>query len=199
MSKARLEAFSDGVLAVAITLLVLDLHLDPGKGGSLLSQILAAWPSFAAYVVSFLVIGVIWVNHHSIFRFTVAVDRLLLFWNLMLLMFVTAIPFTTSTLSAALAEGSRADISVAAALYGTVSTCFAVAFTFVYGRITLALVRTGSMDAAARVRSMVRFGAGTVFYPVLTIIGIIYAPAMLIWFTILSTYYFFNQTGASET
>ena len=95
MTKARLEAFSDGVLAVAITLLVLDLHLEPSREHSLLSQLLAAWPSFAAYVVSFLVIGVIWVNHHSIFRLAATVDRLLLFWNLVLLMFVTAIPFTT--------------------------------------------------------------------------------------------------------
>lgn len=143
MTKVRLEAFSDGVLAVAITLLVLDLHVDPGKSGSLLGQLLASWPSFAAYVVSFLVIGVIWVNHHSIFRLATTVDRLLLFWNLVLLMFVTAIPFTTSTLSGALAEGDHADISVAAGLYGAVSTGFAIAFTLVYGRITRTLVQAG--------------------------------------------------------
>ncbi|WP_158866738.1 TMEM175 family protein [Leifsonia sp. AG29] len=198
MSKTRLEAFSDGVLAVAITLLVLDLHVDPGKGGSLLAQLGAAWPSFVAYVVSFLVIGVIWVNHHSIFRFAVTIDRLLLFWNLMLLMFVTTIPFTTSTLAGALADGDASDVRVAAVLYGGATTGFAVAFTFVWGRITLDLLRSGAMGAPERKRSMLRFSAGTVLYPILTLVGVLYAPAMLAGFALVSVYYLFNQTGASE-
>jgi uncharacterized membrane protein len=66
MSKGRTEAFSDGILAVAITLLVLNLHVASGSD-SLWRQIAHTWPSFAAYVVSFFVIGVIWVNHHSLF------------------------------------------------------------------------------------------------------------------------------------
>lgn len=198
MIKARLETFSDGVLAVAITILVLDLHLDPGKGGSLLDQLLAAWPSFAAYVVSFLVIGVIWVNHHSIFRLATTVDRVLLFWNLILLMFVTAVPFATSTLAGALAEGSGADTRVAAVLYGGVATGFAIAFTFVYARITLTLVQAGSMEPGVRRDALLRFGAGTLFYPLLTAVGVVYAPAMLVGFAGLSVYYLFNQTGSHE-
>ncbi|KAA9106495.1 TMEM175 family protein [Microbacterium rhizomatis] len=198
MTKTRLEAFSDGVLAVAITLLVLDLRLEPEQSGGLLDQLVAAWPSFAAYVVSFLVIGVIWVNHHSIFRLATTVDRPLLFWNLILLMFVTTIPFTTATLAGALAEDSPADIRVAAVLYGAVSTGFAVAFTLVYGRITLALVRAGSMPGAARRSALIRFGAGTLFYPLLTVVGVINAPAMLVGFAALSVFYLFNQTGARE-
>lgn len=198
MNKGRVEAFSDGVLAVAITLLVLDLHLDPGKGGSLVSQLAASWPSFVAFVVSFLVIGVIWVNHHSIFRLATTVDRVLMFWNLILLMFVTAVPFTTATLAGALADGSPADIRVAAVLYGGVATGFAVAFTFVYGRITLAQVRSGSMQPVDRRRALRRFGAGIVFYPLLTGVGVVYAPAMLVGIAGLSIYYLFNQTGSNE-
>lgn len=198
MTKTRLEAFSDGVLAVAITLLVLDLHLDPGRGGSLLEQLLASWPSFAAYVVSFLVIGVIWVNHHSTFRLVESVDRPLLFWNLILLMFVTAVPFTTATLSGALAEGDLADTRTAAILYGAVSTGFAIAFTLVYSRITLMRVRAGLLQERDRRRALVRFGAGILFYPLLTAVGVVYAPAMLVGFTVLSIYYLFNQTGAAE-
>lgn len=199
MSKTRLEAFSDGVLAVAITLLVLDLHLEPGAGEGLLDQLAAAWPSFAAYVVSFLVIGVIWVNHHSILRRVVEVDRVLLFWNLILLMFVTTVPFTTATLSGALADGSAADIRVAAVLYGGASTGFAIAFTFLYARITLTLVRSGTMTEAERRAALTRFGIGTLLYPALTVVGVLYAPAMLVGFTLLSVYYLFNQTGAAET
>jgi len=198
MSKTRLEAFSDGVLAVAITLLVLDLHLEPGNGDSLLDQLAAAWPSFAAYLVSFLVIGVIWVNHHSILRLALSVDRVLLFWNLVLLMFVTTIPFTTSTLAGALADGSAEDVRVAAVLYGGASTGFAVAFTFLYARILLTQVRAGAMDASQRAAALRRFGVGTLFYPALTLVGVLYAPAMLVGFAVLSFYYLFNQTGLTE-
>jgi uncharacterized membrane protein len=198
MSKTRLEAFSDGVLAVAITLLVLDLRVEPGEPGGLLAQLLAAWPSFAAYVVSFLVIGVIWVNHHAVVRLVEVVDRMLLFWNLMLLMFVTTIPFTTATLAGALADGDAADIRVAAVLYGGAMTGMAVMFTLLYGRISAVLVTTGEMDAAARRRSMLRFGAGTVLYPLITLVGLVSAPAMLLAAAALSLYYLFNQTGASE-
>lgn len=198
MSKTRLEAFSDGVLAVAITLLVLDLHLEPGKGESLLDQLAAAWPSFAAYLVSFLVIGVIWVNHHSILRLALSVDRLLLFWNLVLLMFVTTIPFTTATLAGALADGSAEDVRVAAILYGGASTGFAIAFTFLYARILLTQVRAGTMDAAQRGAALRRFGVGTLLYPALTVVGALYAPAMLVGFAVLSFYYLFNQTGLAE-
>ena len=97
MNKNRLEAFTDGVLAVAITLLVLDLHIDSNSSRSLAAQFQAEWPTFGAYVVSFFIIGVIWLNHHSLFRLVTGVDRQVLVYNLMLLLFVTAIPFTTST------------------------------------------------------------------------------------------------------
>ena len=79
MDKGRAEAFSDGVLAVAITLLALDLHVEATGHGTLVHQLGQAWPSFVAYVVSFFVIGVIWVNHHALFALIDRVDRVLLF------------------------------------------------------------------------------------------------------------------------
>ena len=87
MDKGRAEAFSDGVLAVAITLLALDLHVEASGHGTLVHQLGENWPSFVAYAVSFLVIGVIWVNHHALFSLVERVDRVLLFENLVLLMF----------------------------------------------------------------------------------------------------------------
>ena len=69
MSTNRLEAFSDGVFAIAITLLVLEIHVpEPGTGESLGHELLAQWPSYAAFVVSFLTIGIIWINHHAMVR-----------------------------------------------------------------------------------------------------------------------------------
>ena len=87
MTSARLEAFSDGVLSIAATLLVLELHV-PDAGPDLAAALLAQWPAYAAYVVSFATIGIIWVNHHGLFVHVRQVDRTLLFVNLLLLMVV---------------------------------------------------------------------------------------------------------------
>ena len=105
MSKARLEAFSDGVIAVAITLLALDLTVPEPGHGMLLTQLGDHWPQFAAYVVSFFTIGIIWVNHHARVSQIAKVDRTLLFINLVLLMFVVLIPFATSTMATYLTSG----------------------------------------------------------------------------------------------
>lgn len=95
----RLEAFSDGVFAFAITLLVLYLK-DPTQGagatGSLLQGLIAEWPEFFAFVTSFMTILVMWVGHHSMFDYIVRIDRRFMFLNGFLLFFVTLNPFTTS-------------------------------------------------------------------------------------------------------
>jgi len=111
-STTRVEAFSDGVLAIAITLLVLDLRvpLRDGLHTSLAHALARQWPSYAAYVTSFLIIGIIWVNHHAVFGYLGAADRMLLFLNLVLLMFVAAIPFTTSLFAEYLTAGRDALI-----------------------------------------------------------------------------------------
>ena len=95
MRTGRVEAFSDGVFAVAITLLVLDLRV-PITSGSLVTALADEWPQFVAFLISFLVIGIVWVNHHTLFDTVQHVDRPLLFFNLALLLSVVLIPFTTS-------------------------------------------------------------------------------------------------------
>lgn len=198
MTRARLEAFSDGVLAVAITLLVLDLHVNPDAPRSLASQLVAEWPSFAAYVVSFLVIGVIWVNHHAVIRRAEHPDRLLLFYNLLLLLFVTSVPFTTSTLAGYLAHGTTQDVRVAVLLYGASMTGMAVAFTLLFARVSRLEDSASKGWSPARARSIARFGIGTVLYPVVALVGLLSAPLMLAIYAALSIYYMFNQTGMAE-
>jgi len=128
VGKGRTESFSDGVLAVAITLLALNLHVAPGTT-RLWSQVAHQWPSFAAYAVSFYVIGVIWVTHHGLFALITRVDRVLLFENLLLLMFVVAIPFTTATLADFIQSPHPADARAAALLYGLSDIGMAFSFT----------------------------------------------------------------------
>jgi uncharacterized membrane protein len=116
VSTGRLEAFSDGVFAIAITLLVLDIHVPEPGSGQLGHELLAQWPSYAAYVISFITIGIIWMNHHAAFSRLRAVDHSILIWNLLLLMGVGILPFTTSLMATYLKEGSGEDL--AAAIYG---------------------------------------------------------------------------------
>lgn len=189
-----MEAFSDGVLAVAITLLVLDLHVDAGLGHrGLAYQLGQRWPSFAAYAVSFLVIGVIWVNHHALFALVGHVDRVLLFQNLLLLMFVTTLPFTTSTL-AQFVRGGGSDARWAVALYGASNVGMAVGFTLMLRRMVDHGLLAHPVEPAASRRALRRFGLGIIAYPILTALGIAWPPLMLISIGALSVYYMFEQT-----
>jgi TMEM175 potassium channel family protein len=191
VGKTRLEAFSDGVLAVAITLLVLDLHVD--AGGSLGAQLRHDWPSFAAYVLSFFIIGVIWVNHHALFALAARVDRPLLFYNLLLLMWVTTIPFTTSTLASFLRSGGS-DTRWAVVLYGISMEGMAISFTLILAyllRHQLVVRPVSRAEGRAAVR---RFGLGTLVYPAVMLIGLVWPIVMLVVYGALTVYYIVEQT-----
>ena len=130
----RLEAFSDGVFAIAITLLVLDLVVpEPSQldGNSLARELVREWPSYFAYLVSFLVIGIIWMNHHALCTLLRRVDRPVLFANLFLLLTVSVIPFPTRLLAAYLTAGD-ANAHVAAAVYSGAMLLLGVAFSVLF-------------------------------------------------------------------
>jgi uncharacterized membrane protein len=193
MEKGRAEAFSDGVLAVAITLLVLDLHVDATGHGSLSHQLGQTWPSFAAYVVSFFVIGVIWVNHHALFALIDRVDRVLLFENLMLLMFVTTLPFTASTLAEFVREGG-ANARLAVVLYGISNIGMAFGFTAMLSRMVHHGLLANPVPPEVAKRAVRRFGLGTIAYPVATAAGLLWPPLILIAIGVLAVYYMAEQT-----
>lgn len=109
----RLEAFSDAVLAIAITLLVLDLEVPEDAGGGLGAALLEQWPSYAAYVTSFVTIGIMWVNHHVIVGSMRRVDRVTLFLNLALLLAIATLPFTTSLAASYLRAEAGASLAMA--------------------------------------------------------------------------------------
>ena len=101
-SPGRLETFSDGVFSVIITLLVLDLRVprvDALPSGRLGAALLQEWPVYVAFVISFLQVGVVWANHHTMFHYIRRTDHLLLVFNLLLLLSTAVLPFTTALLS----------------------------------------------------------------------------------------------------
>jgi uncharacterized membrane protein len=114
MSKTRLEAFSDGVFAIAITLLVLDIAVRPG--GTPLEELFSAWPTYVGYVVSFLTIGGAWIGHSALTDDLDRVDPVFLRLNLLLLLVVVLLPFPTTLVTEAF--GDRDAERVAATAYG---------------------------------------------------------------------------------
>jgi TMEM175 potassium channel family protein len=130
MRSDRLETFADGVLAIAATLLILNVDTQIGEETPHLAhRLLEIWPSYAGYAVSFLTIGIIWVNHHGLMTQIDHSDRIFLFLNVFLLMVVAFIPFPTRLV----AEHIRDEGATAAAVaYGVTLTATAVMFNLVW-------------------------------------------------------------------
>jgi uncharacterized membrane protein len=123
----RLEMFSDGVIAIAITLLVLEIGIPKAEAGGLLHALGEQWPSYAAFVLSFVVIGIMWVSHHAMFERIALVDRRLLFLNLLLLMGIAFLPFPTALLAEYVREGGE-NSHIAAAIYSATMAVVGVFF-----------------------------------------------------------------------
>jgi uncharacterized membrane protein len=139
---SRVEAFSDAVFAIVITLLVLDLKPPPHRPGELGTALLTQWPSYVAFLVSFTYVGVIWLNHHSLFRNIRRMGIGLKWVNLGILLGAIIIPFPTEVLSEALARGDSVhDERVAVALYAFAAAVMAGpwwgAFTYLRRRPNL--------------------------------------------------------------
>ena len=128
---ARIESFSDGVFAIIITLLVIDLHVprkDALGSASLASALLQQWPAYVAFVVSFLQVGVVWANHHAMFHYIRRSDHRLLVYNLILLLCTAVLPFTSALLSA-YARAGESELRLAALLYSGALGAAGVSFS----------------------------------------------------------------------
>ena len=124
MATKRLEAFADGVFAIAATLLIIDVTAD-AHGGALGAELRHAWPQYAAYGVSFVTIGIMWVNHHTCLELIERADRRFLFINVALLACIAFVPFPTRLI----AEHLRDDgLRAAAITYGLTMTATAICF-----------------------------------------------------------------------
>jgi uncharacterized membrane protein len=196
VSTDRLESFSDGVMAIAITLLVLELRVPATSESGLARDLLEQWPSFAAYGVSFAVIGIIWVNHHAVLANVARVDRPLLFLNLLLLLFVAAIPWPTALVAEHL-QGPEIDASVAVAVYGGNATAVALSFNLMWRWI----VRDDTMihdhlDVETLRATTRRFSLGLIVYPVAVGLAFVSPLAAMGVHALVALYYVVDQLAA---
>lgn len=189
----RVEAFSDAVFAIAITLLVLEIKVPEDARDHLWTSLGQLWPSYFAYVVTFVVIGIMWVNHHTVFSYIAVVDRTLLFLNLLLLMGVAVLPWPTALMARYLREGNAAH--VAAAVYSIFLVFHALVFQAMWWHLT----RVGHLfdervDVEAARATRRRFAVGTIAYPATVGLAFVSAPLTLAVHGLLALYYAFNQT-----
>jgi uncharacterized membrane protein len=207
MSSGRAESFSDGVFAVAITLLVFSL-LPIGQGALSYRSLAAAWPQYAAYVVSFLTIGIMWMNHHTLFGHISRIDRPLLVLNLLLLMGVVAIPFPTALVAEHLTGRDSAGGSAAAVLYGVVMIVISLFFNAIWEYLVRHADALGSAANRQQLRDAVpgfgvrvspavkvpRWSIGMAGYVAGTLIAAFASPgAALAVYGLLAVYYLFNH------
>lgn len=148
----RLEAFSDGVFAIATTLLILEIKVPHAAEGQLGSALVQLWPSYAAYALGFATIGVMWLNHHFLIGLVRRVDRPILFLNLGLLGIVAFIPFPTAVIAEYLVEGSTANLGAASAFYGLTMLALALFFTGMWWHLRRAPFIVKDPDVAAPVQ-----------------------------------------------
>ena len=185
----RLEAFSDGVIAIAITLLVLQIRVPHAKNGELLDALLHQWPSYVAFVISFVVIGIMWVSHHSMFEKIARVDRGLLFANLALLLGIAFLPFPTGLLADYVREGGQ-NSHIAAAIYSATMVVIGLAFMGMWAHLLghQHLLIDGIPDGAVRT-ALHRSAVGPIVYGFTIGLAFISAEACFVVYAMIAVYF----------
>ena len=180
LSKGRFEAFSDGVFAIAITLLVLEIHL-PARVSALSSNVAQAhallqlWPGYLVYVASFATIGIMWLNHHALFRACERITHGIIIANLFLLMLISFLPFPTAVL------GQFGISRTAVVYYGIVLIGIAFGYLFVHQQV---------LAAEGLPRRLTAWNiVGLSLYPVATILGYLVPLGGIILFVALALFY----------
>lgn len=195
LTTGRVEAFSDGVFAIAVTLLILNIHLpDPitANDTQLRGQLLRLWPSYLAYAVSFLLIGMVWINHHRMLHHVVRVDGLFLGLNLLLLMNIAFLPFPTDVLAQTMRSGTGQHTS--AVFYGLSLVVGGIFFNSVwwYAARGHRLLGPHITPHEARVLGW-RWNLGPVLYLVAALIGLASAVASVCCYVALLVFYLFDM------
>lgn len=192
---ARLETFADGVMAIAITLLILEIDVpQTGPGVGLGEALGEQWPSYVAYFVSFITIGIIWVNHHHLFGVIQRTNHTFLVLNVLFLMTIAALPWPT----AMVAEHLRDDEArtLAAVIYGGTMTAIAVMFNVVwrYAVSGLRLIPANA-DRKELQRISRSYLSGPITYAAATLVALASAWVSLAIFAALALYWLLPRSG----
>jgi uncharacterized membrane protein len=173
VSTNRLEAFSDGVIAIAITLLVLEIHVpQPGGEHSLGHELAQQWPSYAGFAISFVTIGIIWINHHAMIARVRQTSHAVLVLNLILLLTIAVLPFTTALMAGYLRE--PAGEHLAAAVYAGSFLAMGIAFYAMQTYLLLGGGRQlvpGELTYSERISIRNRNRVGVVPYALATVLA----------------------------
>lgn len=182
---SRIEAFSDGVFAIAITLLILNVQVPPVSTGHLGTLLARQWPTYTAYLISFAFIGIMWVNHHRLFNHIRRSDNGLMFLNLLLLLGVSVVPFPTALIAAHYYAPGR---TLAAAVFNGTYVLIAVFFNVLWRHI----VRRGLLDSATQASAEAvsrQYAVGPIAYVVCFALTWISVPASLIMNVALAVFF----------
>ncbi|MCW6052425.1 TMEM175 family protein [Microcoleus sp. A2-C5] len=197
MDTTRLEAFSDGVFAIAITLLVLEIKVPP-PNTALGAELLQLWPSYLAYVVSFLVIGAIWINHHAMFQHIVRVDGTLLLLNVLHLMLIAFLPFPTAVLAEAFHRAT--DEPIAAAFYSGILTVIGIFVTAMWRYAAHGHRLLDPRLTAKKARQIGRqFLIGPIVYAIATVVALVAPWLAVLLFIFLNLFYLWPRWGHRST
>jgi uncharacterized membrane protein len=184
---ARVVAFSDAVIAIAVTLLVLEIHPPPDTR-HLLDGLATLWPSYLAYILTFMLIGQVWANHHVMFDQIRSVDRVVLFLNTVLLMDIAFLPFAASVLAQAFRDGQGQRIAIV--LHGMAFELAAILFNAIwwYARHDRRLLASSLDSAGARaigrrfLLALAWIGTGTLLGVLLPALGVAVIAAFIAYY-----------------
>jgi uncharacterized membrane protein len=197
----RLEAFSDCVFSITITLLVFDIVRPDYMPGHLLEKLLAQWPNYFAFLASFFYIGIIWLNHRAVFSRVRYCNRSLHLTNLFLLLTSALIPFPTAVLSTALQEGSALDATVAVELYAAIGGLMCLSWLFLFHVLSINphLLET-HVERTFFPQERHRAVLGCALYAFAGMTGWFYSPKLaLAIFLALPVFYGITSEGLTET
>lgn len=188
METSRLEAFSDGVFAIAMTLLVLDLKVPPAvaDGPPLWQALLRQWPAYLAFVTSFATVGIMWINHHLNFTLIRRTDHTLLVLNGLLLLGVTFLPFPTALVAAYVGHGERVSAAVYTGTFIFIATVWNVLWRYASRNERLLAPDADPRFVAAITRA---YNAGLAAYVVAFGVGLIRPLAGVLMCGLLAIYF----------
>ncbi len=203
MESRRVESFSDGVFAVAITVLVFNLLPIADSTVRNYGDLFGHWPQYSAYVVSFLTIGIMWLNHHTMLTYVAKVDRVTLVLNTLLLMGVVAVPFPTALIAESLAPKQHVSAhpavvpyvspEVAAVAYGLLLIAISVAFSGTWQYLAAHQDKLAARPMKIPLQATIRFSAGLVGYVAGAVVAVFSPDTALVIYAVIAVYYLFEH------